>query len=127
MYLFRPKGIWFAVIIYACLTAIIALPLDLTEDGTTYAAEKPQFSEDEILYELNSEKNLIHYTRLNGLLIDYLRERKRIFAKDEGAKENDTFINAEELINEASILASQERYDESFRFLENVFNLIKNK
>lgn len=125
MYLFRPKGIWFVVIISVCLTTVISLPLDLTGSGTAYAVEKPLFSEDEILYELNSERNLIHYTRLNGLLIDFLRERKRIFAKDKGAKENDIFINAEELINEASVLASQERYDESFRLLENVFNLIK--
>jgi hypothetical protein len=125
MYLFRPKGIWFVVIISVCLTAVIPLPLDLTGSGTAYTTEKPLFSEDEILYELNSERNLIHYTRLNGLLIDFLRERKRIFAKDEGVKENNIFVNAEELINEASMLASQERYDESFRLLENVFNLIK--
>lgn len=126
MYLFRPKGIWFVVIISVCLTTVISLPLDLTGSGIAYAAENPQFSEEEILYELNSERNLIHYIRLNGLLIDILRERKKIFAKDESAKENDIFINAEELINEASLLASQEKYDESFRLLENVFNLLKN-
>lgn len=125
MYLFRPKTILFAVIISVCLTSVISFPLDLTGSGTAYTTEKPLFSEDEILYELNSERNLIHYTRLNGLLIDFLRERKRIFAKDEGVKENNIFVNAEELINEASMLASQERYDESFRLLENVFNLIK--
>lgn len=125
MYLFRPKAILFAVIISVYLTTVIFLPFDLRGGGIVYATEKPQFSEDEILYELNSERNLIHYTRLNGLLIDILRERKKIFAKDEGAKEDDIFINAEELINEASIFASQEKYDESFRLLENVFNLIK--
>jgi len=119
MYLFRPKAIWFAVIISVYLTTVIFLSLDLTGGGIAYATEKPLFSEDEILYELNSEKNLIHYTRLNGLLIDILRERKKIFAKGEGAKENDIFVNAEELINEASIFASQEKYDESFRLLEN--------
>lgn len=125
MYLFRPKTILFAVIISVCLTTVIFLPLNLRGGEIVYATEKPLFSEDEILYELNSERNLIHYTRLNGLLIDFLRERKRIFAKDEGVKENNIFVNAEELINEASVLASEERYDESFRLLENVFNLIK--
>ncbi len=94
------------------------------EKNAAYATEKASFSDKEIQDELYAERNLIHYIRLSGLLTDMLREQRRVFLANKGAEENGISLKAEEFLNEASILASQEMYDESFKVMEKAFYMM---
>lgn len=82
------------------------------------------FMDTRIREELSLKKNLITINKITGMLSTTLREQKKLFIAKKGDKKNETALKAENLINEASLFASQRNYNESFKILENVHNMI---
>ena len=92
--------------------------------STAWAAEEFSYHDDEILFHFSQEKNLVHFNMLIGMLTDLWREQKR-FYDAKGTGENTSASKAEELLNDASLAASQGNYDEAFDILKSAYDIIK--
>lgn len=82
------------------------------------------FMDTRIREELSLKKNLITFNKVSGMLSTTLREQKRLFIAKKGGQKNETALKVENLINEASLFASQHNYKESLKILETVHNII---
>lgn len=85
--------------------------------GLAAATESDPFAYNEIKATLASEKNLIHYNRVSGMICDLLREQKRLFAL-QGNGDDGPASRVEELLNEAGLFASEDKYTDAFQVLE---------
>ncbi len=88
------------------------------------ATEKKSIMDDEIRNELSLKRNLINFNRASGMLSDVLREQKRVFIANKADKKNEIALKVEELMNEASLFASQDNYDKSFDILQTVHGIL---
>ena len=82
------------------------------------------FMDVRIREELALKKNLITFNKVSGMLSTTLREQKRLFIAKKGEQKNETAFKAENLLNEASLFASQHNYDKSLKILGTVHNMI---
>ncbi|VAX23615.1 hypothetical protein MNBD_NITROSPINAE01-376 [hydrothermal vent metagenome] len=73
---------------------------------------------------INGEHNINGFNRASGMLIDFMRDKK-MKAEAEGKKLGNKFLEMEEIINEASLLASQSKYAGSFEKLKQVYDLLE--
>lgn len=87
-------------------------------DPNAPIAEK---KENPLVWELeNGERNTRGFNRASGMLADVLRHSKT------KSDEIQIFLKVEELINEASLMASEAQYDESFIKLQTAYKLLEN-
>lgn len=87
--------------------------------------ETASFSDEEINARFEEDRNMMTFNRLSGLLTDLLREQKRIYFNSNGVGVNQECLKAEELLNEANLLAAQSKYDEGFEVMKEAYLVIK--
>ena len=87
-------------------------------------AEKVSINMDEVKYALGMQRNMGGYIRLSGVLTDILRVMKTEFTKKPSAADNAAAQQAEDLLNEAGLAASQDDFDESFAIMEKASGVI---
>ncbi len=104
-------GVRFAVIPYISGSGT-------TGDCFAYTSKKKSFMKNEMEKEFALKRNLANFNRASGLLTDILREQKRVFRASNASGANKTSLNAENLLNEANLHASQDNYDEAYKALE---------
>jgi hypothetical protein len=88
------------------------------------SAESFVFTEEVYRAELALPRNMSSFNRASGILGDLVREERRLFsAKNSGATDK-TAEKAEEIMNEASLLGAQTKYDEAYAALEKAFAIL---
>ena len=94
--------------------------------GLSFAGDNVDisFMDTRIKEELSLKKNLITFNKVSGMLSTTLREQKRLFIAKRGEQKNETAFKAENLINEASLFASQHNYTKSLTILATVHDMI---
>lgn len=92
--------------------------------SAAWADGKFSYHDDAILFHFSQEKNMVHFNMLIGMLTDLLREHNKFFDA-KGTGENTVDPKAEELINDASLAASQGNYDEGFAILKSAYDILK--
>ncbi len=86
--------------------------------NVTFASENDPFAYKEIKAALASGENFIQYNRISGMLTDLLREQKRLFTEKKQAGKNEITTKIEELLNDASLSASERDYGQAYKILD---------
>ena len=92
--------------------------------STAWAAEEFSYRDDEILLLFSHEHNMEHYAHLNGMVTNLWKNQKR-FYDVKGTGENTAADKVEDLINDSSLAASQDNYEEAFADLKSAFAVLK--
>lgn len=127
---FSVKSLLFTLALIVCLGALNPARLFYSFNsniiGVCFAEDNVNisFMDTRIREELSLKKNLITFNKVSGMLSTTLKEQKRLFIAKNGDQKNETAWKAENLINEASLFASQSNYNESLKVLETVHNMI---
>ncbi|MDH5510486.1 MAG: hypothetical protein OEZ32_09030 [Nitrospinota bacterium] len=100
--------------------AIVAISLLSTPAMAGHIAVK----KDEVKFALGMRKNMGSYIRLSGILTDVLRSLKTEYSKMPSAADNAVTRQAEDMLNEAGLAASQDDFEGSFAIMEKVSTLI---
>ncbi len=104
------------------ITLMCGFALFTACDPNTPVAEKKHGPVLEQL--INGEHNINGFNRASGMLIDFMRDKK-MKAEAEGKKLGYKFLEMEDIINEASLLASQSEYADSFEKLKKAYDLLE--
>jgi len=112
-------------VILASLAFAGAAPADSAARGEypmlAQASDAISFSDKEIKDVLAGPKDMMRLNRFGGLLNDFLREQKSAFANAYGHVKNEVALEVENLMNEANLSASQDKYEEGFKSLEKAY------
>lgn len=82
------------------------------------------YGEDEIRALIAGNGDFSSYSRLSGLINDILREQRTLFMKHRVDGANTISLDAEELMNQAALQASEDNYIESFNGLSKAFDIL---
>jgi hypothetical protein len=109
------------------LSALLAVAL-AGHPVVAHSAEKSaeSFVYTEAVYrdELSLPRNMSSFNRASGILGDLVREERRLFSAKNSGVNDDTADKAEEILNEASLLGAQTKYDEAYAALEKAFAML---
>ncbi|MDH4182670.1 MAG: hypothetical protein OEV92_00475 [Nitrospinota bacterium] len=87
-------------------------------------AEHIDVKNDELQAALRMDKNMHSYIRLSGILTDLLRTLNTEYAKRHSAEQQQVSQEAESLLNDAGMAASEGDYEASFVILEKAAKII---
>ncbi len=91
---------------------------------TAWADDDFTYSDEEMQFYLNGEKNLANYNMLTGMLTTLLKlQRKAFDARNKG--ENPVETQVEDLLNDSNMSASQGDWDAAFVNLKTVHDVLK--
>lgn len=92
--------------------------------GLAFAAEEMPIDEAGIKDEFTREPNYTRLNRISGLLADLLGRQRMLYEKSGRTEPNEVSERAEEMINEANLLASERKYGEGIDLLREAYELI---
>ncbi len=89
-----------------------------------FADEGMPVNENDIRDEFTREPNYTHLNRISGLLADMLGRLRTLREKNGRTEPDEASERAEELINEANLLATERKYAEGIDLLRQAYELI---
>ncbi|MBI5637094.1 MAG: hypothetical protein HZA03_03880 [Nitrospinae bacterium] len=92
--------------------------------GLAFAAEEMPIDENDLKDEFTREPNYTHLNRISGLLADLLGRQRMLYEKSGKTEPNEVSERAEEMINEANLLAAERKYGEGTDLLRKAYELI---
>lgn len=92
--------------------------------GLAFAAEEMPIDEKDLKDEFTREPNYTHLNRISGLLADLLGRQRMLYEKSGKTEPNEASERAEEMINEANLLAAERKYGEGIDLLRKAYELI---
>ncbi len=96
------------------------------KSGDNFSSEVAAFYAVDKKNEMADEMKRMHFVRSGRHLQALLQELRAVFAERKGTEANDAAMKVEEMVNDASMLASQAQYREGIAILVNAHNIVTN-
>ncbi|VAX21875.1 hypothetical protein MNBD_NITROSPINAE02-1116 [hydrothermal vent metagenome] len=109
----------FSMALMICVVGPLALG-----ESVAQSAKSVSFGDDTIKTLLAGKKSIYNYNRVSGMMSSMLRAQRELFKKRNGDKVNEISKNAEDMMNSASMHASTNNFDNSYKELETAYKII---